>query len=115
MAEEQDTMLTKSESYSKQQELVSWVMDRVVRWRNARDREFQSKWDSYYSLWKGEWNPQLKNKQAERSKLIAPALQQAVDQTVAEMVEATFGRGTWVDISDDIDPQQRAAAEQSRD
>ena len=115
MAEEQDTMLTKSESYSKQQELVSWVMDRVVRWRNARDREFQSKWDSYYSLWKGEWNPQLKNKQAERSKLIAPALQQAVDQTVAEMVEATFGRGTWVDISDDIDPQQRAAAEMSRD
>jgi hypothetical protein len=57
----------------------------------------------------------LKGKQSERSKLIAPALQQAVDQTLAEMVEATFGKSTWFDISDDVDPQQRAAAEASRD
>ena len=90
-------------------------MDRVVRWRTARDREFDDKWTNYYCLWKGEWNAKLKSKQAERSRLIAPALQQAVDQTVAEMVEATFGRGTWVDISDDMDPQQRQAAEMSRD
>lgn len=112
----QETTLTeKSETYSKSQELVSWIMDRVVRWRNARDREYDEKWQNYWSLWKGEWNPRLKAKNAERSKLIAPALQQAVDQTVAEMVEATFGRGTWVDISDDIDPMERAAAEKSRD
>ncbi len=113
--EEESTLTQKSETYSQAQELVSWVMERVVRWRNARDTEFDEKWTSYYSLWKGEWNAKLKSKNAERSRLIAPALQQAVDQTVAEMVEATFGRGTWVDISDDTDPQQRAAAEFSRD
>ena len=112
---QEDTMLVKSETPSNSQELVSWVMERVVRWRNARDNEYDEKWQNYWSLWKGEWNPRLKAKNAERSKLIAPALQQAVDQTVAEMVEATFGRGNWVDISDDVDAQQRAAAEQSRD
>lgn len=105
----------RNESYSASQELVSWVMSRVERWRRRRDMEWDKKWKKYYSLWKGEWDPELQNKQSERSKLIAPALQQAVDQTVAEMVEATFGRGTWFDISDDVDPQQRANAEKSRD
>jgi hypothetical protein len=57
----------------------------------------------------------LKGKSSERSKLIAPALQQAVDQTLAEMVEATFGKSTWFDISDDVNPEERAAAEASRD
>jgi len=35
-------------------------------------------------------------------KLIAPALQQAVESSVAEVEEATFGRGKWFDIKDDI-------------
>lgn len=95
--------------------LVSWVMTRVERWRRARDAEFSENWIKYYCLWKGDWTPVLKGKQSERSRLIAPALQQAVDQTLAEMVEATFSKSTWFDVSDDVDPQQRAAAEASRD
>lgn len=95
--------------------LASWVMSRVSRWRTARDNENAENWTKFYCLWKGDWTPMLKGKQSERSKLIAPALQQAVDQTVAEMVEATFGKSNWFDISDDVDPQQRAAAEASRD
>ena len=110
-----DDTEVRSESYSYKQELVSWIMDKVDRWRRQRDNEFDDKWSRYYSLWKGEWDPKLQHKQSERSRLIAPALQQAVDQTVAEMVEATFGRGIWFDISDDVDPQQRQAAELSRD
>lgn len=100
---------------STNEELVSWIMTRVERWRRARDAEFSDNWTKYYCLWKGDWSPMLKGKQAERSKLIAPALQQAVDQTLAEMVEATFSKSTWFDVSDDVDPRQRAAAEASRD
>src|SRR5574343_31524 len=97
------------------EDLVGWVMTRVERWRRARDAEFSDNWIKYYCLWKGDWTPVLKGKQSERSRLIAPALQQAVDQTLAEMVEATFSKSTWFDVSDDVDPQQRAAAEASRD
>jgi hypothetical protein len=112
-----DSMLVQTEDpgLAKDQELVSWVMSRVQRWRQFRDSEHSDHWTKYYCLWKGDWSPLLKGKQSERSRLIAPALQQAVDQTVAEMVEATFGKSTWFDISDDVDPQQRALAEQSRD
>lgn len=104
-----------SENTGDNQDLVSWVMSRVSRWRQFRDSEYSDAWTKFYCLWKGDWSPMLKGKESERSKLIAPALQQAVDQTVAEMVEATFGRSTWFDISDDVDPQQRAMAEASRD
>jgi hypothetical protein len=40
-------------------------------------------------------------RQSERSRIISPALQQAVESSVAELEEATFGRGKWFDISDD--------------
>lgn len=97
------------------EDLVSWIMSKVQRWRMARDNEYSENWTKFYCLWKGDWTPMLKGKQVERSKLIAPALQQAVDQTLAEMVEATFSKSNWFDISDDADPAQREAAEASRD
>jgi hypothetical protein len=95
-------------------ELVGWIMTLVERWRNARDAAYKSNWEKYYCIWKGEYSSALKGKDAERSKLITPATQQAVDSMVAEMSEATFGRGMWFDVDDDTTPQERAAAEVSR-
>ena len=43
---------------------------------------------------------------SERSRIISPALQQAVESAVAEVEEATFGRGKWFDIQDDLKDQQ---------
>lgn len=96
-------------------ELVSYIMSRVVRWRTTRDSNYFDIWDQYYALWRGQWNAKLKQRDSERSRLIAPATQQAVDATVSEMVEATFGRGNWFDIRDEDDPKLQALAEQSRD
>ena len=59
-------------------------------------------WDEYYRLWRGIWSAEDKTRQMERSRLIAPALQQAVESSVAELEEATFGRGKWFDIKDDM-------------
>ena len=42
---------------------------------------------------------------SERSKLIAPATAQAVESNVAEVEEATFGRGKLFDIKDDFNDQ----------
>lgn len=96
-------------------QLVSWVMSRVVRWRTTRDSNYFDLWDQYFALWRGQWNSKLKQRESERSKLITPATQQAVDATVSEMVEATFGRGAWFDIRDEQDPQKRQIAEAARD
>ena len=97
-------------------ELVAWVMDRVQRWRTARDNNYLDEWEKYYYIWRSKYNPKLASRLTERSKLIAPATQIAVDTTVAEMAEAIFGRGNWFDASADIqDPKARQIAEAVRD
>jgi len=98
-------------------DLVSWIMSRVIRWRVTRDSNYFDLWDQYFALWRGQWNAKLKIRESERSKIITPATQQAVDATVSEMVEATFGRGEWFDILEDPGqpPQITQQDEQMRD
>jgi len=82
--------------------LATWLSERLEAWKQHRDQNYQKKWDEYYRLWRGIWAESDKQRDAESSRLISPALQQAVEATVAELEEATFGRDKWFDIRDDI-------------
>lgn len=87
--------------------LEEWVMDKVEDYRNHFESNYQEKFDEYYRLWRGIWAPEDKTRKSERSRIITPALQQAVESSVAELEEATFGRGKFFDISDDMnDPEK---------
>lgn len=83
----------------------AWVMDKVEQWRDHYRANYQEKYDEYYRLWRGIWNASDKSRESERSRLISPALQQAVESSVAEVEEATFGHGKWFDIRDDRQDQ----------
>ena len=96
-------------------QIASWVIDRVQRWRYIRDNEYLAKWDEYYRLWRGMWDSADKNRNSERSRIITPALAQAIDLTHAEIVEAVFGRERWFDIDDDLKDQQPGDIEADRD
>jgi hypothetical protein len=87
--------------------LAAWVMAHVQRGRNVRDQKYGSRWAEYTRLWRGFWDPSDKNFDSERSKLIAPALQQSIEMTVAEMEEATFTKEAWFDVSDDYADEQK--------
>ena len=87
---------------NKYQALASWLSYRLESWRTHRNINYIPMWDEYYRLWRGIWSAEDKTRQAERSRIIAPALQQAVESSVAELEEATFGRGKWFDIKDDM-------------
>lgn len=95
--------------------LVGWVMNRVEQWRDYRDENFKSKWEEYYRLWRGVWLAEDKTRNSERSKLISPALQQAIEGAVAELEEATFGRTMWLDMIDDVDDQMQMDMGRIRD
>ena len=82
--------------------LEGYIMDKVDSWREHFDSNYQEKFDEYNRLWRGIWSAEDKTRESERSKLISPALQQAVESAVAEVEEATFGRGKWFDIKDDL-------------
>jgi len=86
-------------------EIVSFVMGNVVPARKHRDNAFKGKWDEYYRIWRGQWSAEDKNRKSERSRIIAPATQMAVDLTIAELVEAIFGTDQWFDLPDDDEDQ----------
>ena len=94
------------ESQHEKEEVVGWIMHHVQDWRDHYNSNYREKHDEYYRLWRGIWSSQDKTRESERSQLITPALQQAVESNVAELEEATFGRGKWFDIHDDDDQPQ---------
>jgi len=99
---------------NKYQGLAGWLHTRLDEWRDHRDSNYQSKWDEYYRLWRGIWQASDRTRTSEKSQLISPALQQAVESSVAEIEEATFGRGKWFDIKDDMLDQDPRDAEYVR-
>ena len=89
-----------------QESLEDWVMNKCEDWRDNYQSNYEEKFDEYYRLWRGIWDPADTERKSERSRIISPALQQAVESNVAEMEEATFGRGKWFDISDDMNDKE---------
>ena len=96
-----------TEETYKGSDLAGWVIEKADRWRDHYISNHQEKFDEYYRLWRGQWDAADKTRDSERSKLISPALQQAVESSVAEVEEATFGRGKWFDIHDDVRDGER--------
>jgi len=83
------------------QSLEGWVLDKCEEWHEHYQSNYEAKHEEYFRLWRGIWDNNDSLRESERSRLIAPALQQAVESSVAEVEEATFGRGKWFDIKDD--------------
>jgi len=105
-------MLDKKEQ--QYQALASWLNYRLEGWRTHREINYTTKWDEYYRLWRGIWDSTDRTRTAERSRIIAPALQQAIESSVAELEEASFGRGKWFDLQDDMLDQDNSEAEYIR-
>ncbi len=99
----------------KGQRIVGWVMDKIGPWEDHRNRGYQRLWAEYWRLWRGKWSQEDRNRESERSRLIAPALAQAIDQTVSELEEGIFGKEVWFDIVDDLEDQDRVDALMARD
>ncbi len=89
-----------------QESLEEWVMTKCENWRDYYESNYEERFEEYYRLWRGQWDPNDSQRGSERSRIISPALQQAVESNVAELEEATFGRGKFFDIQDDINDSQ---------
>lgn len=83
-------------------ELVSFVVDHCDRWRTYRDINFLPQWEEYERIFRGQWASEDKTRESERSRIVTPATQQAVETRHAEIIEAIFGSGEFFDIKDDI-------------
>lgn len=83
-------------------DLVEFVVSHTDRWRDWRDTNYLSDWLEYERIFRGIWSAEDKQRDSERSRIISPATQQAVETRHAEIVEAIFGNGEYFDIADDV-------------
>jgi len=90
---------------SADKEVVEFVTTHCTEWRNNRDVNYLKTWEEYERMFRGIWDLADQSRDSERSRLVTPALQQAIEAKQAEISEAVFGRGDFFDISDDLQDQ----------
>lgn len=89
-------------------ELTAFVIDHTDRWRDYRDQNHLDNWLKYERIWRGIWATEDKGRESERSRVISPATQQAIETRHAEIMEAIFGQGEYFDIKDDVNDKTGA-------
>ena len=85
-----------------ERELIAFVTDHTDRWRDYRDQNFMADWEKYERIFRGVWSATDKQRESERSRIISPATQQAIETRHAEIMEAIFGQGEFFDIEADL-------------
>jgi hypothetical protein len=95
MAEFKEDPVTESD-----RELVQFVTTQCDLWREHRDTNYEKQWDEYERLYYGIWSDEDKTRESERSKIVSPAIRQAVENKTSEIMEATTGRGEFFELKD---------------
>src|SRR5210317_1879260 len=67
--------------------LAGWVMGKVDPWEDHRNMGYSRRWKEYWRMWRGLWHSDDKTRKSERSRLISPALSQAIESSAAEVEE----------------------------
>ena len=70
-----------------QESLEDWVITKCEDWRDNYESNYEQKFEEYYRLWRGQWSAADSERGSERSRIISPALQQAVESNVAELIK----------------------------
>lgn len=105
MATNNEVNLGQSEFYEPTEadkELTDFVTSHCTKWRDYRDVNFLPDWLEYERIFRGQWASEDKTRESERSRIVTPATQQAVETRHAEIMEAIFGQGDFFDIEDNI-------------
>lgn len=97
------------ESIEEHETLEGWVKARCDEWSNHYDSNYRGFHEECWRIFRGQWNVNDKTRKSERSRIISPASQQAVESATAEVEEASFGRGEWFRMDDDDEEPQDIA------
>lgn len=79
--------------YQTNNKLVSWIQGHLMDWRDSRDENYLDRWKEYERLWRGEWASEDRLRESERSRLVSPILQEAIENHASEIEEGVFGNG----------------------
>lgn len=82
--------------------LEGWISSTLSEWDQNYNSNYREKFKEYRKIFQGIYDSSQKTRESERSQLMSPATAQSVESSVSEIEEATFGRGAFFDIKDDI-------------
>jgi len=105
MATDKQVKLEQNEFYEPTEadkELTDFITSHCDKWRDYRDTNFLPSYLEYERIFRGQWASEDKTRESERSRIVTPATQQAVETRHAEIMEAIFGQGDFFDIEDNI-------------
>ena len=105
MATDKEVKLEQNEFYEPTEadkELTDFITSHCDKWRDYRDTNFLPSYLEYERIFRGQWASEDKTRESERSRIVTPATQQAVETRHAEIMEAIFGQGDYFDIEDNI-------------
>lgn len=101
MGEEEPIRINPAPDTDSAKGIVSFVMEKVQRWRDYQRTNYLFKWEEYDRIVRGIFHENDRTRKSERSKLITPASQQALESYIAEIEEAS-GLGTkYFDLKND--------------
>jgi hypothetical protein len=81
--------------------LVAWLNGHLMDWRDSRDDNYIDTWKEYEALWRGEWRAEDRLRESERSRIVSPVLQEAIENHASEIEEGVFGNGDDLFTIDD--------------
>ena len=81
------------DKYTPTNKLVSWLAGHLEDWRDSRDSNYLDSWKEYEALWRGQWRAEDKMRESERSRIVSPVLQEAIENHASEIEEGVFGNG----------------------
>jgi hypothetical protein len=102
MADPKYTSIDEDPVTQADKDLVTYVMAHCDKWRDFKETNYQATWDAYERLYYGIWSDEDKTRESERSKIISPAIRQAVENKTSEIIEATTGRGEFFEMTDNV-------------
>jgi len=85
--------------------LANYVLSKTQEWGDHIEANYLPRWEEYARIWRGVWANEDKTRETERSRIVAPATQQAVEDAVADIEEAVFAGGKPFDIRDNVGDQ----------
>ena len=95
--------------YAAPSKLVTWIQGHCTDWRDNRDDNYLEAWKEYERLWRGVWHAEDRMRESERSRIVSPALQEAIENHASEIEEGVFGSGdSLFSIDDDMADKQTA-------
>ena len=98
--------------YAAPSKLVTWIQGHLTDWRDNRDDNYLESWKEYERLWRGVWHAEDRMRESERSRIVSPALQEAIENHASEIEEGVFGSGdSLFSIEDDIADKEAADVE----